>query len=283
MMSELSTLIPPTSTLPNLTELSASRLKKVRFILTDVDDTLTWHSELPTGTYKALSDLLTAGYVVIPVTGGCAGWSDLMARLWPVSGVITEGGACFFSKQADGKLAYKYWTSAEEMKIQKEELLAKVMPLLIDYPPLALAQDQAYRLTDVAVDYAQDIVPSAIEAKAALLKKLSELGIQAKASSIHINIWHGDYDKYAMAQRVLKQEYGLSDQEIIEQTLYVGDAPNDESMFAKFPLSVGVANILQHLDEMTYQPCCVTHKSGGYGFIEVAERLLQVGEINPPS
>ena len=203
-----------------------------------------------------------------------------MARLWPVSGVITEGGACFLNKQETGVLHYKYWSSAEEMHNQKELLLSQVKALLPKYSSLKLAQDQAYRLTDVAIDYAQDVSPPAIAEKDALLVELSSLGLQAKASSIHINVWHGEYDKYAMAQRVLEQQYGLSAEQMLEQVIYVGDAPNDESMFAKFPLSIGVANVTQHLANMIHKPCCVTEGSGGYGFAEVAQYLLTLAKPN---
>ncbi|MFT2111714.1 HAD family hydrolase [Marinomonas sp. 2405UD68-3] len=265
----------PDSLIADLQQLSATQLQPIKYILTDVDDTLTWESSLPVETYLALSELLAAGYIVIPVTGGCAGWSDLMARLWPVSGVITEGGACFLQKQTSGKLDYHYWTSVEHMHTKKLELLQEVNALLPEFTPLQLAQDQAYRLTDVAVDYAQDQNPPSPELRDALLDKLHQRGLQAKASSIHINIWHGDYDKFAMAERVLTQHYGLSHQQIVEQVIYVGDAPNDESMFAKFPLSIGVANIGKHLSSMQHKPNWLTKKPGGHGFAELANKLLQ--------
>ena len=263
------------SKIAELQQLTAAQLAPIKYILTDVDDTLTWESNLPVETYQALSDLIAAGYVVIPVTGGCAGWSDLIARLWPVSGVITEGGACFLQKQASGKLDYHYWTSANEMQAKKLELLHKIQALLPEFSPLQLAQDQAYRLTDVAVDYAQDQNPPLPDLRDAMLEKLHSLGIQAKASSIHINIWFGEYDKFAMAERVLTEQYGLNRTQILEQVIYVGDAPNDESMFAQFPLSIGVANIAQHLDNMPHLPGWITQKPGGHGFAELAEKLLE--------
>lgn len=259
-----------------LEKIDHALLAKVRFILTDVDDTLTWQSTLPVPTYSALYDLTQAGYIVIPVTGGCAGWSDLIARLWPVAGVITESGACFIQKQVDGLLQYRFWSTEQEMKTNKEQLLAQVEPLLVEFSPLKLARDQSYRLTDVAVDYGQDINPPANEAKQAFLEKLCQLGLQAKASSIHINIWQGDYDKYAMAARVLQQQYGLSEQQMEQQVLYVGDAPNDESMFARFPLSVGVANIKEHLAKIKSLPKAITTQQGGFGFREIADKLLSL-------
>ncbi|WP_191601549.1 HAD-IIB family hydrolase [Marinomonas algicola] len=260
--------------LPKLSETTPLLFSKVKFILTDIDDTLTWESSLPTETFQALGRLHQAGYKIIPVTGGCAGWSDLIARLWPVAGVITEGGACFLSKDTHGRLVYKYWDDPEKMQANKERLLQTVDNILPDFPKLKLAQDQAYRLTDVAVDYAQDVIPKEEMARDQMLARLKALGVQAKASSIHINIWQGEYDKYAMAHRVLTDVFGLTEDELKTHVMYVGDAPNDESMFAKFPLSIGVANISQHLDKMDHRPAMITSLSGGYGFAELADYLL---------
>lgn len=260
--------------LPQLSAASPLLFSKVKYILTDIDDTLTWESSLPTKTFQALGRLQGAGYKIIPVTGGCAGWSDLIARLWPVAGVITEGGACFLSKEQDGRLRYRYWDDPEQMQTNKIHLLHTVNEVLKDFPMLKLAQDQAYRLTDVAVDYAQDVIPKEVTARDQLLTRLHSLGVQAKASSIHVNIWQGQYDKYAMAHRVLTEHYGLTEDEFQDSVMYVGDAPNDESMFAKFPLSIGVANISQHLDSMVHRPAMITSLSGGYGFAELADYLL---------
>ena len=41
----------------------------VRFLLPDIDDTLTDHGKLPSRTYDALWKLHDAGIIVIPVTG----------------------------------------------------------------------------------------------------------------------------------------------------------------------------------------------------------------------
>jgi hypothetical protein len=61
-----------------------------------------------------------------------------------------------------------------------------------------------------------------------------------------------------------------------EQTLTVGDSPNDESLFnpCQFPLSVGVANILTYCQQLEYQPAYVTNAAQAEGFCELA-RLLQ--------
>ena len=258
----------------SLTDLEPSTCQDLRFILTDFDDTLTWEGQLPVATLQALAQLEAEGIKVIPVTGGCAGWSDMIARALPVDGVITEGGACFIGRTADRHLTYSFWRDESKMRAEQAHILTQVESVLSQFPRLRLARDQAYRLTDVAIDYAQDVKPPAVADKDACLAALIAMGLNAKASSIHINVCSQGYDKFSMAQRVLHDVYGLSDAQQQEQVLYVGDAPNDESMFARFPLSVGVANIVQHLPIMRHRPRYQTTQPGGLGFAELANFVL---------
>ena len=262
-----------TSALP-ISALQNTACQGLRFILTDFDDTLTWEGQLPVETLTALAQLQANGIKVIPVTGGCAGWSDMIARALPVDGVITEGGACFIGRTADRHLTYSFWRDEDDMRAEQARILTQVNQVLAQFPRLRLARDQAYRLTDVAIDYAQDVKPAAVADKDACLAALIALGLNAKASSIHINVCSQGYDKFSMAQRVLSEIYGLSETQQQEQVLYVGDAPNDESMFARFPLSVGVANIAQHLANMQHRPRYQTMLPGGLGFAELAACIL---------
>ncbi|MBU1294649.1 MAG: HAD-IIB family hydrolase [Gammaproteobacteria bacterium] len=257
-----------------LSSIDKSACQGLRFILTDFDDTLTWEGQLPVETLRALAQLEADGIKVIPVTGGCAGWSDMIARALPVDGVITEGGACFIGRTADRHLTYSFWRDESEMRAEQAHILTQVNQVLTQFPRLRLARDQAYRLTDVAIDYAQDVKPAAVADKEACLAALIAMGLNAKASSIHINVCSQGYDKFSMAQRVLGDVYGLSEAQQQEQVLYVGDAPNDESMFARFPLSVGVANIAEHLSIMSHHPRYQTTQPGGLGFAELAEFIL---------
>ena len=65
-----------------LTEYSQNALRKIRFVLTDIDDTLTENGKLPAESYQALERLQQAGLKVIPITGRPAGWCDHIARMW---------------------------------------------------------------------------------------------------------------------------------------------------------------------------------------------------------
>ncbi len=62
--------------------------RRIRFVLCDIDDTLTFEGRLPATSYTALERLHEAGFTVLPITGRPAGWCDHIARMWPVDGVV---------------------------------------------------------------------------------------------------------------------------------------------------------------------------------------------------
>ena len=61
-----------------LAEFSQDAARRVKAVLTDIDDTLTEHGRLPAIAYDALERLKTAGLIVVPVTGRPAGWCALL-------------------------------------------------------------------------------------------------------------------------------------------------------------------------------------------------------------
>src|ERR1700682_6223328 len=97
-----------------LSEFPAARRAAIRFVLLDVDDTLTTGGRLSAAAYAALEDLSRHGLRVIPVTGRPAGWCDLIARFWPVDAVIGENGAFYFRYDHDARsMTRHFWVSAE--------------------------------------------------------------------------------------------------------------------------------------------------------------------------
>ena len=77
----------PLSTFP------ANERRRVDILLADIDDTMTEHGRLPATSYLALERLAGGGVRVIPVTARPAGWCDMIARFWPVAGIVGENGA----------------------------------------------------------------------------------------------------------------------------------------------------------------------------------------------
>ncbi len=77
----------------HLEELSSTVARKITFLLTDVDDTITTNGKLRPAALDALYRLEKAGIRTICVTGGSAGWGDTYLRQWPVEAVLSESGA----------------------------------------------------------------------------------------------------------------------------------------------------------------------------------------------
>ena len=138
----------------------------------------------------------------------------------------------------------------------------------------ALASDQPYRLADLAVDFCED-VPALPESEIDRIVAIFErAGAQAKVSSIHVNGWFGDYNKLSMAKTLLADVFGLDWERARDVVIYAGDSPNDEPMFAAFPLSVGVANIQAFAHRLENKPAYITRGHSGQGFAELAALLL---------
>jgi hydroxymethylpyrimidine pyrophosphatase-like HAD family hydrolase len=103
---------------------------------------------------------------------------------------------------------------------------------------------------------------------------MRESGLTAKASSIHVNAWFGDYDKLGMTKTFMHERLGVDLDAQRAEYVFVGDSPNDASMFAYFPHSVGVANVRAAAHRIEHPPAYVTAAASGAGFVELAERLL---------
>ena len=59
------------------------------------------------------------------------------------------------------------------------------------------------------------------------------------------------------------------------QVIFVGDSPNDAPMFSFFNNSCGVANIRAFENDLDLLPTWVASGSGGAGFCEIANILLE--------
>jgi HAD superfamily hydrolase (TIGR01484 family) len=245
----------------------------VRAVLADIDDTLTTDGKLTAQAYGALENLQRAGKIVVPVTGRPAGWCDHIARMWPVDAVVGENGAFYFCL-AEGRLQRRYADPAP-VRLEKRRRLERLAgEVLRQVPGAALAADQAYRETDLAIDYCEDVPPLSLGQAERIAQLMRAAGLTAKVSSIHVNGWFGDYDKLAMTSTLFAERFGIDLAAQNGKVVYVGDSPNDAPMFAFFEKSVGVANVRRFAGRLAAEPKYVTEASGGAGFAELAARLL---------
>ncbi|PJI42445.1 HAD-IIB family hydrolase [Ferrovibrio sp.] len=248
----------------------------IRYVLTDIDDTLTMHGRLPAAAYAALERLEAAGFRVIPITGRPAGWCDLIARFWPVDAIVGENGALYMRyDRAAKKMTRRFFQTEAERAAARSKLTALSETILREVPGTALASDQQYRECDLAVDFCEDVPPLPQAAIDKIVALFDAAGATAKVSSIHVNGWFGHWDKLSMTKVLFDECYGLQLDAVRDQIVFAGDSPNDAPMFGYFPWSVGVANVRPFLDRIAAKPAFVTEGEGGTGFVQLADALIQ--------
>ncbi len=250
-----------------------ARLASVRLLFTDIDDTLSDHGKITTTAYNALWQASDAGLAVVPITGRPAGWCDHIARMWPVLGVVGENGGLYFH-MTDSGMQKVYAHDAETRAGLRQGLAAIADEILDTIPGCAIASDQFCREYDLSIDYSEDVPPIPMDQVDRIVGIFRKHGANAKISSVHVNGWFGDFDKLSMAKRFALEVCDMHLDQNPGAAAFVGDSPNDEPMFAFFPLSFGVANVSDFFDRIKHRPAFITDKPSGRGFAEVVEAIL---------
>ncbi|WP_417598269.1 HAD family hydrolase [Oceanospirillum sp.] len=249
-------------------QLPSNLSQKIRVLFTDVDDTLTFNGEIPFETIQAIHQLRAAGILVVPVTGASAGWCDCLLKTLPIKYIVGENGAFYMEQAEGGHTIIHYLKAAEQVDQDLDELKELAIKLKKTFPDIGFTQDQNFRISDVALDIGQAVKVDFFRAKQAT-EWLKSQGVNAKLSSIHINIWIGDYNKASGAMAWLETQ-----QIALGECAFIGDSTNDEAMFESIPLTVGVANVQRFLPTLSHKPDYITQQNGGLGFIELANALL---------
>ena len=249
--------------------------RSLRGIFSDIDDTITTNGMLTAEAYSAIENISKRGIEFIPITGRPAGWCDMIARFWPVKGVIGENGAFFFSyDQKRKKMIRRYIQSEKERSEGLKKLEIIKQKVLKEVAGCAASSDQFSRISDLAIDFCEDVPELPIEAVKKIKEIFVESGATAKISSIHVNGWFGDYNKLEMT-KIFTKEILDSDLDLNkEEFVFCGDSPNEEPLFQYFPNSCGVANVKDFKSEMIHLPTYVSNLKGGKGFVEICKKLL---------
>ena len=252
-----------------------TQLAQLRWVLTDIDDTLTLDGKLPAAAYTALEALDAAGISVIPVTGRPAGWCDAIARHWPVAAVVGENGALWYALDRKARRMMRWQAQPEdERRANRARLQALAGQALQEVPGSAVAADQPFRLFDVAIDFCEDAGPLGFDAADRIADIFRQGGAEAKVSSIHVNAWIGGWDKRAGIEALFSARFQPF-AAVREAVAFIGDSANDAPLFAAVACSVGVANVAPFLAGMETPPAYITRAEGGAGFAEFADVLLK--------
>ncbi len=255
-------------------EIPSEIANKVKVIFCDIDDTISFEGKILPETYSSLWDLNKKNIKIVPITGRCAGWVDHIARFWPVSGVIGENGALYMYMDNKNHLKRRYYLENPQAQDAKKKLNLIKKEVLSKFPTCKVASDQPYREFDLAIDFCEDVPQLSMEEVQEIVKIYEKYGATAKISSIHVNGWFGDFNKLKMTQIFAKEVLGLSLEDELDKVLFIGDSPNDQSMFEFFHISVGVANITKFTNIITHPPRYITKKESGLGFAEMVSVLL---------
>ena len=254
-------------------------LRCVRGVLTDIDDTLTTAGAITEDALAALWRLREAGLNVIAITGRPMGWSEPFARPvaeggWPLDAIVAENGAVALFRER-GRLCIEYAQDEATRARNALRLREVAAAVLRDVPGSTLARDSAGRVTDLAIDHSEFATLDAAHI-GRVVGVMQAHGMHATVSSIHINGWFGEHTKLSGARWSVQRVLGRALDVERERWIYVGDSTNDQLMFGHFPLSVGVANLLDFADAWTVWPAYLTQRARGAGFAEVAERVARL-------
>ena len=249
------------------------RLRDLGGVLTDIDDTLTTEGAIPMGVVAAIAALRKAGLPTIAVTGRPMGWSRPIASATPLAAVVAENGGVALVR--DGDDVRIEFAAPDDVRAANAAKLARVSERIVaEVPGATLARDSAGRVTDIAIDHGEfaHLDQARIDA---VVARMRAAGMQATVSSIHVNGWFGVHTKLTGARWIVQRVLGRDLDAERERWLYVGDSTNDQLMFGHFPLSVGVANLLQFAAQLEVWPRFITQHERGRGFAEVADALLR--------
>jgi hydroxymethylpyrimidine pyrophosphatase-like HAD family hydrolase len=257
----------------------ASLARGLDGIFCDVDDTLTDDAVVVPAAYAQICAAVQAGLRVVAVTGRPAGYAEVLVATWPLDGAIAENGAVAL-RRADSlprkaaAIERLYWDDDAAVRAeQRRRLDALAKEVLAQIPAARLADDQWLRLCDLAFDIGerQKLDRATVDA---ITARIAAAGAHVLISSVHAHAFCGDHDKARMCVRAAERWWGVDLDGERDRWLFVGDSLNDQSCFAYFPVSAGVANVRHWLDRLAPPPAFVADGEGGHGFAEIVELIL---------
>lgn len=239
--------------------------KNLRLIATDMDGTLTRQGKFTASLLQVFEDLLAVHIPVLIVTGRSAGWVNGLATYLPVVGAIAENGGLFYPKDSANPVAL---TAIPDLIEHRKQLEVAYYHLKSEFPHIQESTDNRFRITDWTFDNF-NLTLTQLQRLDSLC---ASLGWGFTYSSVQCHIKPASQDKAVGLMQVLRDYFPSYTP---EQVVTVGDSPNDASLFnPQFPLSVGVANVLDYAEELIYQPAYVTKAAEGEGFCELAQGLI---------
>jgi len=227
------------------------------------------HGRLTVAALDALYRLHADGLILIGATGRPAAWGQVVARQWPVAGVVTENGIIALVRRS-GRVELLDRLDPDARRTRSEQLAALVRELRATFPELEPSDDVMGRVADYSFDIAEArTVPEQTVLAAAELAR--ERGARVVRSSIQLHVSYDSDDKASGVVRLLAMEQGLDPTAATWQVAFIGDSENDASCFAAFHHSFGVANLV---GRPSLLPRYRASAARSAGFVEITDALL---------
>jgi HAD superfamily hydrolase (TIGR01484 family) len=239
----------------------------------DLDDTFLSSGTLMRAAYDALWSLRDAGLRVVPVTGRPSAWGAVLAKQWPVDGVIVENGAVWFRRNG----AHVVRTDAceanerERRRAGLAQLIDRVRRVV---PDACLTEDVELRRSDVTWDVGETVtLPE--ERIASVVAEIEAAGARWSRSSVHLHATFDVDDKATGALRFCARELGVDAGFAVVRFAFAGDSGNDAPCFAAFRTTFAVANVQSSLVRLSVVPRYVAPRAMGAGFADIAAEILK--------
>ena len=255
-----------------LSELAQEEARRIDGVLFDLDDTLLSHGLLTRAAFGALWDLHDAKLRLVAVTGRPSGWGEVIARQWPIDGVVTENGAVHVVREGAGVRLLQSCNERERRtrRIRLAQIIEEVAKVV---PEARLADDVGARVSDVTWDIGERVkMPTD---RADLIDGAARrFGARTTRSSVHLHASFDEDDKASGAFRFVCERFGVSAGAVLARYAFVGDSGNDSACFSAFRATFGVANVRKYVARIAVPPRFVAAKEMGEGFAEIARTLL---------
>ncbi|MGC4070735.1 MAG: HAD-IIB family hydrolase [Polyangiaceae bacterium] len=241
-------------------------------VLFDLDDTLLDHGRLTEGACSALWRLHEAGLKLMPVTGRPSGWADVLTRIWPIDGMVTENGTIALLRRADGSTYMLDEVGTSERAERRERVLGLVSRIRERFDFAVPATDVHLRRADFTFDIGET---RTIDKH--LVDQVEDYargeGARTVRSSVHLHVSFDGSDKGSGAVRAIVAGFGLDATSARGRFAFIGDSENDEPAFSTFLTTIGVRNLR---GRPTVTPKYLTEAERGKGFAEFSAHLLQM-------
>ena len=215
----------------------------MKIVFSDFDGTLTNNGKLGAVFFELITLIEANLSELVIVSGRSLSWGHFLLTHFPLKHVIMEGGGVIITRNKEGQIIEEVLVYDEDVK-ELEELTSALVKAV---PSVVMSADSFGRKTDRAIEFSQMKKEDVKKVE----KYLTDHGANFSRSNVHINYWMGDISKSNGVKHFLKHYTPhIKD----EETIFYGDAMNDESMFRDFQNSVGVSNIISILEKLTHKP-----------------------------